>query len=61
MESQLEWYICRRCGKRYTWFRIEVVEGVDIWGWVHEIDRGCESDIGMSLTDKRPGVPDYTA
>lgn len=54
--TRLEWYNCRGCGKEYTWFRVEVMAGVELWGWLHRIDEGCERDMGMGMTDHRPGI-----
>lgn len=57
-DVRLEWHNCRGCGEQYTWFRIEVMAGVEIWGWIHRWFTKCERDIGMGMTDARPTTGD---
>lgn len=57
-EHRLEWYKCQECGSGYTWFNIEVIEAVELYGWVHQIQLWgrvgqCKRDIGMELQDGR--------
>lgn len=53
----LEWHECRVCDEAYTWFSIEVIRGVELYGWVHKDGKGdekdCPLDRGMFLKDLR--------
>lgn len=52
-DTRLEWYECQLCGMRYTWFRIEVGEGLELYGWLHRTDGDCPKDKGLELSDTR--------
>lgn len=59
--TRLEWYECSVCGSPYTWFNIQVMDGVMLVGWVHHIQLWgragqCRKDRGMALHDMRLGT-----
>lgn len=54
-ETRLEWYDCPECGMAYTWFRVEVMAGLELYGWLHMVDVRCWRDKGMQLGDVREG------
>lgn len=55
-DVRIEWYDCRGCGADYTWFSIEVMDGVDLYGWIHrDMDEAgrCARDKGLTMKDTR--------
>jgi hypothetical protein len=53
MGGGMEWYECPVCDMLYTWFRIEIVEGVDMYGWLHKTDGDCSRDKGLAFSDRK--------
>jgi len=59
---RMEWYECSVCESPYTWFNIQVMDGVMLVGWVHRIQvwknsgGKCRKDRGMALHDMRLGT-----
>lgn len=54
-DERLEWASCIDCDGAYTWFNIEVMDEVNLYGWVHLWIDGprCSRDKGMTLQDMR--------
>jgi hypothetical protein len=57
-DEGLVWYPCRECGSEMTWFRVGVIPGVELIGWVHRIQvwrkaGRCIRDRAMTMEDLR--------
>lgn len=53
-DAMLDWYACNDCGMDYTWFRVEILEGLEMYGWLHRrMYSGCKRDKGMEINDMR--------
>lgn len=56
-QARLEWYNCRECGELYTWFRIDVVDGLLLYGWLHWDEMvKCSRNTGLTLQDFRDNI-----
>lgn len=49
--TRLEWIECELCGMLYTWFRVEVIEGLVMYGWLHKTDGDCSKDGGLQWSE----------
>lgn len=42
------WEVCEKCGGFYNWFRIDVMEGVEMMGWLHMAGY-CDAEEGARI------------
>lgn len=54
-DERLEWINCPECEGVYTWFDIEIMDELSLYGWVHRWIDGprCIKDDDMTLQDTR--------
>jgi hypothetical protein len=52
--SRLDWYNCKECDGFYTWFRVEIIEGLEMYGWLHkQMYPGCSRMKELNWSDTR--------
>lgn len=58
--ARLEWYNCRECDGYYTWFRVDVMDGLVMYGWLHKDEhRECSRNTGLHFQDFRHNIEGY--
>lgn len=41
LEFDRLWVECKHCGEPLGWFSVEIMEEVEIYGWIHRYSEGC--------------------
>lgn len=54
----LVWDECPVCGMLYTWFRVEIMPGLEMYGWLHKTDGDCKRDTGLDMEWNSDGASD---
>lgn len=56
-EARLEWYNCRECEGLYTWFKVDIMDGLIMYGWLHWDEMAnCSRNTGMTVQDFRGNI-----
>jgi len=59
-EARLDWYNCGLCDGLHTWFRVDVIEGIVMYGWLHQDEhRECPRNTGLNWLDFRNNIRGY--
>lgn len=56
----IDWYNCGLCDGLHTWFRVYVMDGIVMYGWLHQDEhRECPRNAGLNWLDFRDRIVGY--